>query len=279
MPFAADPAEPAHAFDARRGEYSHEITARGVSEPPLDVGSAHCGSHRVSSPRALGGDPARRPPAAIETEPCSEDEGHGAPEGDDAYPSPERGAELGAELGVPAEAKPADTPLERKRAAVQATLERKLREAEARAAASGPASGAAKPGEHAGLGTRPKDAAKFVTITASTPVPGTPAPAPTPTRNDLSQTVSRTTRREKVAPGVRAYRAAELRALNAACDAPPPGFVPDPRWSSAAKPAKPVKREAGAVAKPTPARALSSPDGETSGPASARMTWTWTLHL
>ena len=81
VPFAADPAEPAHAFDARRGEYSHEITARGVSEPPLDVGSAHCGSHRVSSPRALGGDPARRPPAAIETEPCSEDEGHGAPAG------------------------------------------------------------------------------------------------------------------------------------------------------------------------------------------------------
>ena len=156
MPSAADPAEPAQAFDARPGEYVHEDTARGASEPPLDVGWARGGSHRVSSSRALGGDPARRSPAAIETEPYPEDEGHVAPERDAADRSPGD-----AELGVPAEAKAADTPLERKRAAVQATLERKLREAEARAA-RGPGS------VGTGFGTRAGTAVD-VTITPSTP--------------------------------------------------------------------------------------------------------------
>ena len=236
MPFAADPAEPAHAFDARRGEYFHENTARGASEPPLDVGSARGGSHRVSSSRALGGDPARRPPAAMETEPYPEDEGQGAPETDPAESPGE------AEPGIPAEAKVADTPLERKRAAVQATLERKLREAEARAA-RGP--GSDRPGDSTGPATRARTA-KDVTITPSTPAP-TPAPAPAPTR---------------AAGGVRRYRAAELRALDAACDAPPPGFVADPRWSTATKPAK----RADAVAKPSPTRRLSSPEDEKSGP-------------
>ena len=73
VPSPADPAEPAQAFDARRGEYVHEDTARGASGPPLDVGWARGGFHRVSSSRVLGGDPARRFSAAIETEPYPED--------------------------------------------------------------------------------------------------------------------------------------------------------------------------------------------------------------
>merc|ERR1719352_341594 len=135
VPFAADPAESARAFETRRRETLHEKAAHGVSDPPLDVGSARRGSQRVSSPRVLGGDPARRPPAANETEPTPEDEGHGASEGDAGYQG-YQASELAAELGVAADAKPMDTPLERKRAAVQATLQRKLREAEAGAAAA-----------------------------------------------------------------------------------------------------------------------------------------------
>ena len=276
MPFAADPAESARAFDARRHETSHEKAARGVSDPPLDVGSARRGSHGVSSPRVLGGDPARRPPAANETEPTPEDEGHGASEGDAGYRG-YQASELAAELGVAADAKPVDTPLERKRAAVQATLQRKLREAEARAAASGPASGPAKPGDHAELGTRAENVAKDVTITASTPAPVVPVVprgpggpgAPAPTRIDAPQTDSPTTRRENVARGVRTYRAADLRLLNAACDAPPPGFVADPRWATATKPAKPAKRETGAVAKSTPAGAPLSPAGGKTEPGAS----------
>ncbi len=257
MPSAADPAEPAHAFDARRGEYVHEDTARGASEPPLDVGWARGGSHRVSSSRALGGDPARRSPAAIETEPYPEDEGHGAPERDAADRSPGD-----AELGVPAEAKAADTPLERKRAAVQATLERKLREAEARAA-RGPGS------VGTGFGTRAGTAVD-VTITPSTPgrVSSRRAgPAgPAPTRPDAEKRMTEKTTRARE---VRAYRAAELRALNGRSrDAPPPGFVADPRWSPAREP---PRNDGGAVAKPSPTSETlsSSEQNEKSGPGAS----------
>ena len=238
MPSPADPAEPAQAFDARPGEYVHEDTARGASEPPLDVGWARGGFHRVSSSRVLGGDPARRSPAAIEPEPYPKDEGHGAPERDAADRSPGD-----AELGVPAEAKAADTPLERKRAAVQATLERKLREAEARAA-RGPGS------VGTGFGTRAGTAVD-VTITPSTPGrvstrragPAGPA-GPAPTRPDAEK------RDLNCAREVRAYSAAELRALNGRSrDAPPPGFIADPRWSPAREPAR---DDGGAVAKPSP---------------------------
>ena len=45
------------------------------------------------------------------------------------------------------------------------------------------------------------------------------------------------------------HRADELRALNVGCDAPPPGFDPDPAWASSLRPspraadAEPDERE------------------------------------